>query len=80
MIKKVLLKKVIFTLTAAVINVSSAQERPVKEYDFEAEDFSATRKTPEGIVLRDDARKRLRSLVKIRNSFRDRIIKEADGI
>lgn len=80
MLRKVLVKKIIFTLLAAVINVSSAQEQPTKEYDFEAEDFTATRKTPEGLTLRDDARQRMRNLIKIRRSFKDRIIKQADGI
>lgn len=80
MLRKVLIKKVIFTLFAAVINVSSAQEQPAKEFDFEAEDFTATRKTPEGLTLRDDARQRMKNLIKIRRSFKDRIIKEADGI
>jgi len=80
MIKRVIIKKTFFVLFAAVMNVSSAQERPIQEYDFEAEDFTSTRKSPEGLELRDDARQRMRNLIKIRRSFKDRIIKEADGI
>ena len=80
MIKRVIVKKTIFMLVAAVMNVSSAQQRPVKEFDFEAEDFTSTRRSPEGLELRDDARQRVRNLIRIRKSFRDKIIKEADGI
>ena len=80
MIKRVIVKKTIFMLMAAVMNVSSAQQRPVKEFDFEAEDFTSTRRSPEGLELRDDARQRVRNLIRIRKSFRDKIIKEADGI
>lgn len=80
MIKRVIVKKTIFMLMAAIMNVSSAQERPVKEFDFEAEDFTSTRRSPEGLELRDDARQRVRNLIRVRKSFRDRIIKEADGI
>ena len=58
-------------LLAAVMNVSSAQQRPVKEFDFEAEDFTSTRQSPEGLELRDDARQRMRNLIRIRKSFRD---------
>lgn len=80
MLKRVIVKKTIFTLLAAVMNVSSAQERPIQEYDFEAEDFTSTRKSPEGLELRNDARQRMRNLIRIRKSFKDRIIKQADGI
>lgn len=80
MIKRVIVKKTIFMLMAAVMNVSSAQQRPVKEFDFEAEDFTSTRRSPEGLELRDDARQRVRNLIRVRKSFRDKIIKEADGI
>ena len=67
-------------LIAAVMNVSSAQQRPVKEFDFEAEDFTSTRRSPEGLELRDDARQRMRNLIRVRKSFRDKIVKDADGI
>ena len=80
MIKRVIVKKTIFMLMAAIMNVSSAQERPVKEFDFEAEDFTSTRRSPEGLELRDDARQRVRNLIRVRKSFRDKIIKDADGI
>ena len=80
MIKRVIIKKTFFVLFAAVMNVSSAQERLVKEYDFEAEDFTSTRKSPEGLEVRDDARQRIRNLIRIRKSFKDLIIKDADGL
>ena len=80
MIKKLVVKKIVFMLVAAVVNVSSAQQRPVKEFDFEAEDFTSTRRSPEGLELRDNARQRVRNLIRIRKSFRDKIIKDADGI
>ena len=80
MIKRVIVKKTIFMLVAAVMNVSSAQQRPVKEFDFEVEDFTSTRRSPEGLEFRDDARQRVRNLIRVRKSFRDKIIKDADGI
>ena len=80
MIKRVIIKKTAFILIAAVVNISSAQERPVKEFDFETEDFTATRRSPEGLEVRDDARQRMRNLIRIRRSFKDKIIKDADGI
>ena len=80
MLKRVIIKKTIFILLAAVMNVSSAQERPIQEYDFEAENFTSTRKSPEGLELRDDARQRIKNLIRIRKSFKDIIIKQADGI
>ena len=80
MIKRVIIKKTAFMLIAAVVNISSAQERPVKEFDFETEDFTATRRSPEGLEVRDDARQRMRNLIRIRRSFKEKIIKDADGI
>ena len=80
MIKRIIIKKTVFMLIAAVVNVSSAQERSVNEFDFETEDFTVTRRSPEGLEIRNDARQRMRNLIRIRKSFSDKIIKDADGL
>ena len=58
----------------------SIKNRAIDEFDFEAEDFTSTRQSPEGLELRDDARQRMRNLIRIRKSFRDKIIKDADDL
>ena len=82
-------KKTLFTLTltlAALLTfsgVSLAQEQQggsVTEYDFEADDFTARVRSPEGLMLNGEKQRRLRSLIRIRRNFKREIVKAADGI
>ena len=77
----------IATITALSLALSfgSALAKPssepnVTEYDFEADDFTAKVRSPEGLMLSGEKQSRLRSLIRIRKNFKREIVKAADGI
>ena len=79
MFKSFLLYVILFSI---LISTSFAQKRniPITEYDFEADDFVAKRRSPEGLFITGTRKRQLNSLIKIRKDFKREIIKAADAI
>ena len=67
-------------LTFSGVTFAQEQQRDVTEYDFEADDFTARVRSPEGLMLNGEQQRRLRSLIRIRRNFKREIVKAADGI
>lgn len=81
MLKLTLSLLLLFSLALCVESFAQAQKQaPVTEYDFEADDFTATVRSPEGLTLNGEQRRKLNSLITIRKDFKREIIKAADGI
>ena len=75
----------IITALSLSLSLGSALAQPsnqsnVTEYDFEADDFTAKVRSPEGLMLSGEKQSRLRSLIRIRKNFKREIVKAADGI